>query len=341
MSPPLLRFPRQIGLKRTVCRDVSEWESYVSTIGGRASTYTSLYSFDRYNERGLPDYDFAVMDRAWWDFDSTEEYGIEQVKSDVAALIGRLDGDVRLVATGRGFHVYQFFNEPVIGRQWAHKLDRYQKTMAHGLVSLDGVGYPEKLTRIPETFNPKRGKWAVTCDARAFAQNPRSYSIPKQPMPDYQRMNPFTGDKPQGGELFSLTRWIRDNPEQETVADPVEIQDFSGTPLSTSVPLPNCLDRAIRVSNPPHHVRVALVQIMANNLRDFAHPQSLTAERRVEIINEICSFIEGLGWSDYNSGVTRKAVISLMGYSRIPSPAWFRRNNLCAENHKCWYCNGS
>jgi len=339
MSPPLLRFPRQIGLKRIVCHDVSEWDSYVETMRSKASTYTSLYSFDRYNERGLPDYDFAVMDRAWWDFDSNEEHGIEQVKNDVAALISRLKGDVRLVATGRGFHVYQFFDEPVIGRQWAHKLDRYQKTMAHGLVSLDGVGYPEKLTRIPETYNPKRGKWAVTCDVEAFVTSPHTYPIPKRPVPENVPMNPFTGMAPQG-ELFSLTRWIRDNPEQETVADPVEIQDFSGTPLSTSVPLPNCLDRAIRVSNPPHHVRVALVQIMANNLRDFAHPQSLTAERRVEIINEICSFIEGLGWSDYNSGVTRKAVISLMGYSRIPSPAWFRRNNLCGQGMDCWYCNG-
>ena len=342
MSPPLLRFPRQIGLKRIVCHDESEWDSYVHTMRNKASTYTSLYSFDRYNDKGHPDYDFAVMDRAWWDFDSTEEHGIEQVKNDVATLISRLDGDVRLVATGRGFHVYQFFNEPVIGRRWAHKLDRYQKTAAQGLVSLDGVGYPEKLTRIPETYNPKRGKWAVTCDVRAFAASPLTYPIPKHPVPENVSMNPFTGIPPEG-ELFSLIRWVRDNPEKriEPQQPAIEVGDFSGIPSASTVPLPTCLDRAIHVTNPPHHVRVALVQVMANNLRDFAHPDSISGERTDEIENEICSFIEKLGWLDYNPYITRKAVKSLMRYIRIPSPAWFRKNNLCAENAECWYCNGS
>ena len=331
---PLLRFPRQIGLRRSICTTEEDFLEYTERVGGLSSTYTSLYSFEEMENDRKPDYDSACMDKAWWDFDMVDGGTIDDVKLDVVNLINKLSGDVRVVATGRGFHVYQFLREPVFGRDWAHKLDRYEKQMAKGLDTLDGVGYPEKITRVPGTYNPKRGKWAVVINKDGFLEDPLNYEKPDRPLPNLEFHDPFLGVETHEYDThFSLLEWVRDNPQKKRV---VKTQVVSQDIGNSGVALPTCLDRAIRVSNPPHHVRVALGQTMAANLRFFANPKDLTAEQTLKIEDKICSFISTLGWQDYNPHVTRKAVKSLLHYSRYPSPAWFRKNNLCAGD--CWYC---
>jgi hypothetical protein len=64
---------------------MQEFVDYVRRLNGKTAIYTSLYSFD---EAG--NYDTAVMDRAWWDFDTNEDFTMDDVKHDVAALIERL-----------------------------------------------------------------------------------------------------------------------------------------------------------------------------------------------------------------------------------------------------------
>ena len=323
----MLKFPRQIGLKRQKCYSKEEFDSYISRLNGKTNIYTSLYHFDDPH-----DYDTVVIDRAWWDFDMNEDYPMEVVKEDVANLIKRLEGDVRLVATGRGFHVHQIFKRPVKGRDWAFPLDRYQRKMAEGLTSLDGVGYPEKITRVSNTFNVSRGKWATPIEARVFAQNPNDYRIPKRKNLD-NMLDPFFGIV-NHDDCFDLVIWKADNPYQESnnrTNNTVKVGHHGG-----EVALPTCLNRAIRMSNPPHHVRVGLVQTMAQQLRWFADPEDLTIDERMGIVDNICDFIEGLNWIDYNPATTRKYVRGMMKYKRSPSPSWYRRHNLC--NGDCWYC---
>ena len=115
----MMKFPRQIGLKSQICPSMPEFKSYVRKVNGRSDIYTSLYTFDN-----VKDYDSVVIDRAWWDFDMNDDYDMEQVKTDVQTLLSRLQGDVRLVATGRGFHIHQIFKREVRGRTWAFHLDR-------------------------------------------------------------------------------------------------------------------------------------------------------------------------------------------------------------------------
>jgi len=332
-----LKLPRQIGLKRTTCTDYSVWLSYIKRLNGRSSLYTSLYSFDDLTREksGRPNYDSAIMDCAWWDFDSNEEHTMESVRDDVATLISRLSGDVRLVFTGRGFHVYQPFIESVRGREWAHRLDRYERSMADGLNTLDGVGYPERLTRIPDTYNTKRGRWCVTVSPTAFVSDPQGFTPPERPDPAFLHLRPFTGL----GEFeasFSLIHWVNDNPDPQVDSE-VKDTAFDGLVGDLeSIPIPTCLDRAIRVTNPPHHVRVALAQVLASNLRMFSKADDVPMEKGEEIVDSICGFISTLGWLDYNAAVTRRHVRSLMRYDRVPSPAWYRQHGLC--DGKCWFC---
>ena len=311
-----LVFPREIGLRRTPCENVGDFESYVKQINGKASCYTSLYSFERRDEyRGWKyDVNSVVMDRAWWDFDMLEDGNMEDVKKDVSILLSRLTGDVRLVFTGRGFHVHQFFDKPVKGTAIARHLERYQKNRAKGLKTLDGVGFPQKLTRIPDTYNPKRGKWAVNIDADTFMVNPLSYNIPSKPQKELSHLDPFRGDTPTDG--FNIRTWIASNPIEEVAP----VGKFNGDIGSSGqIPIPPCLDKAMRHENPKHTTRIALVQHLAENLRWFAHPSSLSTQQKKESVESIVNFISKLEWRDFNEHTSRFHVNSIIDYEHVPT----------------------
>ena len=273
-----------------------------------SSCYTSLYSFESLNEEGRADYRTAVIDRAWWDFDAGERGGIDQVKKDVAELIGRLVGDVRLVATGRGFHVHQLFSESVVGHHYRQPLEAYQRRKARGLPTLDGVGFHEKLTRIPGTYNPKRKRWAVVIDAQEFASNYQHFQIPSTPIEKYKDLDPFAGKPVNCG--FDFSNWaLSYSPEQEDTRHLEAIKLDETTLTAGSVPLMPCLARA------------------------------LNKEQRLAIEDEIFDFIKGLGWKNWNPTLSRKGIKTSMKYRRVPSCAWFAARNMCTG--KCWRYDGT
>ncbi len=318
-----LLFPREIGLRRTLCESRDEFDTYISKVNGKASCYTSLYSFERRDARRSwkMDIDSVVMDRAWWDFDMLEGGTLEDVKSDVTKLLGRLNThdrvalgrEIRVVFTGRGFHVHQFFDKPVKGTAIAKHLDRYQRAKAKDLRTLDGVGFPQKLTRIPDTYNPKRGRWAVNIDTLSFYLNP-NYEIPTRPLKELKIYDPYTGHNAIDG--FNIRAWIADNPAQERV----HVGEFSGDIGSAGqIPIPPCLEAAIAHENPKHTVRIALVQHLAENLRWFAHPSTLSDSQRNQSIDSIVSFISKLNWRDFNEHTTRFHVSSIIDYEHVPS----------------------
>ena len=76
----LTTFPREIGLKRRVCKSQDQFMEYVRRLIGKSSVYTSLYSFTKAdsNKPWRMDYTSATIDKAWWDFDSGDKGGIEQ-----------------------------------------------------------------------------------------------------------------------------------------------------------------------------------------------------------------------------------------------------------------------
>ena len=326
----LCPFPREIGLKRAYCDSPDRFRQYIKSLNGKADIYTSLYSFDNPQEKERS----ALIDRAWWDFDTNDRYGYEQVKRDASVLIQRLDGDVRLVATGRGFHVYQMFESTVQGIHWARTLDRYQRKMAEGLDSLDGVGYPRKLTRIPLTYNPKRGRWAVMIEAREWANNPISTPIPKKPTAEMTKFHPFWGDDRTDG--FCLKRWAEDNPLDLSGYSVKKVTEITGI---DEVPMIPCLQNAITVSNPQHDVRVALAQYLFENLRNFAPPASLTKEQTDNMVDESVKFMKTLGWTDFNARITKQHLYTLTTYGRAPSCAWFHQRGLCEA--PCWRDDGT
>lgn len=332
-----MNFPREIGLKRTICDNLKQFNDYVGKLNGKSNCYTSLYAFKnrRTDTPWKFDVDSAIIDRGWWDFDEGERGDIQSVKADVCELIQRL-GDsrsVRLVATGRGFHVHQLFKRPVTGREWHEHLGRYQRQMANGLKTLDGVGFPAKLTRIPDTYNVTRNRWAVNIPVEAFLSDCLHYPIPTTPNSKHAVLDPFTGDLE--GVPFDIVKWVADNPKQE-----VELQAFEGEIGSAGeVPIPPCLERAVKHDNPKHDVRVALVQTMAEELRWFTDPTSLSQSELKEMEDTIFNYIKGLGWRDFNEYRSRLGIRTNLGYSRSPSCRWFNVRGMCKG--KCWRYDGT
>ena len=331
----MLSFPREIGLKRQLCSSETQYTSYVADLGPRTACYTSLYHYEDLlpNQRRV-DYNTAVMDRAWWDCDAGPRSNIDAVKDDVFTLISRLDGDIRVVATGRGFHVHQMFDSPVQGFEAERNLGEYSRHMAKGLDTLDGVAHMKKLTRIPSTFNPKRWRWAVNIDVSAFMADPHNHQIPEKPDTSLDWADPFIGDKVYRG--FDFTGWMSKNADLLR-ADPV-LTAYQAVELPVSglgdVPIPPCLENHIRHENPAHHVRVALAQHLYENLRMFAPVEALTTAQKDKIEDQIVTFMSQLGWRDYSEYQTRKHVKSLLKTSRSPSCAWFKTRNMCSG--PCW-----
>jgi len=326
-----LDFPREIGLRRTLCMSRDDFDTYIEKVNGKASCYTSLYSFERKDERRSwkMDVESVVMDRAWWDFDMLDGGNLEDVKKDVATLIARLNGDVRTVFTGRGFHVHQFFDTPVKGTMISKHLDRYQRLMAQGLITLDGVGFPQKLTRIPDTYNPTRGKWSVNIDTEAFIKSPLKYNIPNRPQEALLHLDPFRGERPNDG--FNIRKWIADNPRKEV---PIPVTQFDGKIGNAGlIPIPPCLEKAMNHENPKHTHRIALVQHLAENLRWFAHPSTLTQEQRRDTIDTIVNFISKLNWRDFNEHTSRFHVGSVIDYEHVPTKC-------CTDAGACWAHDG-
>tara|TARA_R110000851_G_scaffold15499_1_gene51174 strand:- start:16594 stop:17601 length:1008 start_codon:yes stop_codon:yes gene_type:complete len=329
----LLSLPREIGLKRSPCSSHETFRSYVDKLNGKANLYTSLYSF-RDKDADAPwkyDSSSAIIDRAWWDFDAGERGGIEQVKSEVRTLISRLAGDVRVVATGRGFHIHQLFSRSVMGSEMHRNLARYQRLMCVGLKTLDGFAFPAKLTRIPDTYNTTRGRYAVVIPPTALADD--SFKIPNKPQELWKQFCPFFGE-PNNSD-FDFVLWCSKNPEAE-----IELESFKGEiELAGEVPIMPCLQKAIEVPNPTHPIRVALVQHMAQELRWFADPKTLSQEQRKSIEETIFQYIKSLGWRDFNEYRTRQGIRTNLSYDNAPSCRWYNQRGMCVG--KCWKYDGT
>ena len=328
-----MHFPREIGLKRATCETRADMDRFVSKMADKTACYVSLYGFTekKWNGRRMVfDYQSAVIDRAWWDFDGDDD---DQVKIDAAKLIGRLEGEVYAVATGRGFHVHQPLRETVTGDRWPTELVRYEKQMAEGLPTLDCIGTVDRLCRVPDTLNPKRGRWAVIIDVKAFCDDPVGYEIPRRPDPTLKHLNPFR----TAPGTFSLVRWVHNNPPEEVERGSYDTI-FGGVVSADTVPLMPCLD-SIFQENPTHRVRVALAQHLMENLRNFADPADMTDVEKEACIDAAVDFIRDLGWRDFLESKTRTHLASIVNMKGSQSCRWFVGNAMCKG--RCWRYDGS
>ena len=160
------------------------------------------------------------------------------------------------------------------------------------------------------------------------------YEIPRLPSKTLLYRDPFRGEKVRGG--LNIVRWIADNPAIERSFSPVKDLKVGA---ALSVPLPSCLERAAKASNPRHEIRVALVQHLSEHLRLFSPLDSVSRENRDQITEQIAGYISTLGWRDYVPAITFQQVRHIVNhYDHAPSPRWYTSKGYC--DGSCWYCGG-
>jgi hypothetical protein len=226
------------------------------------------------------------------------------------------------------------FKRPVIGTSIAKHIDRYERGIAKDLDTLDGVGHPQKLTRIPNTYNTKRGKWAVNIPTYDFAEDPLNYEIPITPNKEYDIYDPFRGRAVDSD--FDIVKWISDNPQPQEVNTNI----FHGKIGSSGqIPIPPCIDAAMRHENPKHPVRLALGYHLIENLRFFADPKTVSMGEKRSIVDEAVTFIEKLNWRDFKTSMTRMQMHSIIDHEQSPSCSWLSTNVGCKGS--CWRDDGT
>ena len=172
----LLSFPREIGLKRALVKSQHAYDNYEKRLGTLSSCYTSLYSFTRMNEEGRPTTGMRPLTVRGGTLMQENEEALNRssAMSPTLSLVWLAMSASSLL--GEASMSTNFLTNQWLAGEYRLPLGTLSTTHGEGAVTLDGVGF-EKMTRIPCTYNPKRGRWAVVIDARAFAKDPDNYPI--------------------------------------------------------------------------------------------------------------------------------------------------------------------
>ena len=163
-------FPREVGPPRKVVTDMKGWLTFINRYNGmKKAVYTSIYTFKNINEKKKPDYDSAIVDKLFFDFDDKScnaydecwDLHVHLVEENIKHII---------IMSGRGYHLYIFTlslnpNNPksCIYNAQHHFIDKLN-------LIVDGqvIGNTAQLARVPNTYNLKGKKFCIPLTQEQF-----------------------------------------------------------------------------------------------------------------------------------------------------------------------------
>jgi len=171
---PFASFPRDMGFpsrakQNRVVYNMDEMLKKVQLYNGRTHVFTSLYSFDKIFENGIPDYDSARIEHIYFDLDNGTCMDSAQKLHEFF-----LERDLlhTMFFSGAGFHLYlavqypnqlknkksAIFNAVV---ELADKLKFKVGINEHSDIDAHTVGNVAQLVRVPNTYNVKRRRFCI------------------------------------------------------------------------------------------------------------------------------------------------------------------------------------
>lgn len=285
------RFPREVGDPwRILVRNVREMERFVATRNGVRDVYVSIYAFD------------LVIDKVWVEFDSEDLNKALLEAKELASRLRKSKLPFIPVFSGRkGFHFYILlkpWRSPSVETAKALLLD-FQENLTDGLETVDrhGFGDVRRMVRVPNTLNGSRYctylplefvRWEMG-DILKYAERRHNHEYAlriEKSILDLSSLRPNPTDV--GCGLRNKTKLpANGNGTYEFLVNIVR----------------PCIAESAVSSNPPHIVRVDLVS---------------------ELIwlgygpEEVCSFISGLKWEDYDPNITRYHVQQIASHRYLP-----------------------
>ena len=163
-------FPREVGPPRKVVNNIQEWLAFVNRYNGlKKAVYTSIYMFQNINEKWKPEYESAIVDKLYFDFDDKSCDAYKETNNLHQELL-KQNLKHRITMSGRGYHVF-IFAEPYhpgnpkscIYNAQHHFVDKLKLE-----VDPQVIGNPAQLARVPNTYNQKGKRFCIPVTKEQF-----------------------------------------------------------------------------------------------------------------------------------------------------------------------------
>ncbi len=234
-------FPREVGAPRKIVHNMKEYLSYVNVNNGKKSAvYTTVYSFTGIHKDGYkPDYDTAIVDKLYFDFDDKEcdAYG-EAKKMHEYCKAENIKHSI--VMSGRGYHVYVYTTSEFLEfKKDAIKGGQMYFINKLGVVcDKQVIGDVCRLTRVPNTYNIKGARFCIPLTEEQFNSGDESIK-------EHAAKQNFVKDVFIGEELFNLKHFDKKT-ESKYNLDLGDMKSSEDTKLGK---LPHCIQA---IMNNPH-----------------------------------------------------------------------------------------
>lgn len=343
-------FPREVGLFRKVVHSDSELERYWSSLQNSQCAYTSVYGFRAVKPSGKrAEYNTAIVRHFVLDFDKKErkkgivydvsgDRVLEQVRRLHQVL---LDKDVHhaIWFSGNGFHIWIRLSKthrPATGSEVSLIKAAGRKVIndwrdALNLTCMDPTVPFDmaRLIRLPNSYNAKQhvGRWSIPLRSREILEG--TWDSICEEAESHRDGAYIYGEN---GVDLPIEQVKKRRFDKSGPAVQFETVDMEGVKI-----LPCLVSAACQVgSNPPHDARKSLVIYLASRLRNFLPVERTTPEMREEHIETICRYIHTLQWADYDEGVTRYHVGTIVDRGYQQHCASLESGGLCLGRCQLW-----
>ncbi len=328
-------FPREVlelstekgkGFRRLV-RDQSEFERYWDGKNGVSNAYMTVYGYRALEEpnRKRVNLHTPIIRHFVLDFDPknfkdrnrpevSPEIPLEQA---LRLHYHLLEEDIEhgVWYSGGGFHIWIALDKaytPASGshlsavkeagmqkvNEWIRDFNLYCSDPA---VPFDTSG----LIRIPNSYNAKRSYWSIPLTTGDLERG-LDHIMEKA-------LDPARGTITYGSKGIVLE--VKKPEERLQIFNPNSKPiDLPVVQIDGLIVLP-CLNQAACQlgGNPGHDARVQLVKYLAKRLRNFMPLYRFTSDDLAQHSETIVQFIKGLDWADFDEGVTRYQVSTIIG----------------------------
>jgi hypothetical protein len=293
---------------------------------GKTDCFTSTYDFEKTiieNDRETIDPTTIKIPHLLFDLDSNNCFE-DTIKIHNYCKENTLSHII--IFSGRGFHVYILVKYNALNTI----LDvlHYQNRIINVLsIDVDHtcLGNPRHLTRIPGTYNLKRGRWAISLREKELT----SYEEIRK-LAEKQRTKIYTikGNKlelphQKSSDIFTKTPVFA----EKSIVD-IDVDVFLLIP---------CLRVNVLPKGHLYHMeRVYITQYLSEVYRMGTSISQLTEEDKKELIEKIVRFFEPI-LMDFDEKITREQVEKIVRkYELSPSCKKLKALGYCIGEEKCW-----
>tara|TARA_R100000234_G_scaffold119799_1_gene103820 strand:- start:2199 stop:3302 length:1104 start_codon:yes stop_codon:yes gene_type:complete len=357
-------FPREVlelstekgkGFRKLVA-DTNEFERYWAGKNGVSNAYMTVYGYrgtnPPYHKRvdlQTPIIRHFVLDIDPKNFKAKDRHAVEPQETldqtrRLHEFLLKENIEHGVWYSGGGFHIWVALDKPYIpssGAQvsavkeagmtvvndWIHQLDLFCSDPA---VPFDTSG----LIRIPNSYNAKRGYWSIPLTSEEITHND-IWSIMEL------AMSPRSG-KFTYGEL-GVELDVKKPSERKAVFNhDSPVMDIPTISMNGVKILPCLNAAACQVGgNPSHDARVQLVKYLAKRLRNFYPLDRVNQEDVMKHTEQIVEFIKTLEWADFNEGVTRYQVSTIMNKDYPQTCSMLFKKGHCVGKCRYWDKTGA